>query len=403
MLDYARQRTAAEGVTNVTFLQADAQIHPFEPAPSTSPSAAPGRCSSATARRLHQHRTTLAPRGRLAMVTWQVARPTSGSARSPAPSPRAGTADPAARCAGTVLAVGPGPCARSCPPAPVHRHRLDAVEARCGSADTPRTPTGSCSVSWAGCSKASTRPAGTSAIDDLRATIAAHATPEGVVFGPRPGSSAPHDDDHRRRGRPGQLQRGRHRSRRDALIAALDEQAPSRRSSACVPPRSRCSTSSGTVASSTSVAAPETSPGRRRARRPGRTRRGHRRERHDAGRGARRDRRTTVPARVPLRRHQPARLRRRRVRCRVFASASSSTSAAGAGHGRAACASPDPGPRRRHRHRLGMHAVHGADPDLTEACSTPGGTTPPTGCPVAGCRRCSPTPVFEIRPSSRRP
>lgn len=31
MLDYARRRAIAEGVTNVTFEQADAQIHPFEP------------------------------------------------------------------------------------------------------------------------------------------------------------------------------------------------------------------------------------------------------------------------------------------------------------------------------------------------------------------------------------
>ena len=31
MLDYARHRAAEEGVTNVTFAQADAQIHPFEP------------------------------------------------------------------------------------------------------------------------------------------------------------------------------------------------------------------------------------------------------------------------------------------------------------------------------------------------------------------------------------
>ncbi len=31
MLDYARRRAAEEGITNVTFEQADAQIHPFEP------------------------------------------------------------------------------------------------------------------------------------------------------------------------------------------------------------------------------------------------------------------------------------------------------------------------------------------------------------------------------------
>jgi SAM-dependent methyltransferase len=31
MLDYARRRAAEEGVTNVTFAQSDAQIHPFEP------------------------------------------------------------------------------------------------------------------------------------------------------------------------------------------------------------------------------------------------------------------------------------------------------------------------------------------------------------------------------------
>jgi SAM-dependent methyltransferase len=31
MVDYARRRAAAEGLANVSFLQADAQIHPFEP------------------------------------------------------------------------------------------------------------------------------------------------------------------------------------------------------------------------------------------------------------------------------------------------------------------------------------------------------------------------------------
>ena len=32
MLDHARRVAEAEGLTNVSFLQADAQIHPFEPA-----------------------------------------------------------------------------------------------------------------------------------------------------------------------------------------------------------------------------------------------------------------------------------------------------------------------------------------------------------------------------------
>ena len=51
MLDHARRRAAEEGLANATFAQADAQVHAFEPASSTWPSAAPRRCSSATTSR----------------------------------------------------------------------------------------------------------------------------------------------------------------------------------------------------------------------------------------------------------------------------------------------------------------------------------------------------------------
>ena len=38
MLELARERTAADGLENVTFVQADAQVHPVRPGPrSTSP------------------------------------------------------------------------------------------------------------------------------------------------------------------------------------------------------------------------------------------------------------------------------------------------------------------------------------------------------------------------------
>jgi SAM-dependent methyltransferase len=72
MLDYARRRAAEEGVTNLTFAQADAQIHPFEPG------AYDVAISRTAAMFFGDHvaafsniRRALRSGGRLVLVTWQ--------------------------------------------------------------------------------------------------------------------------------------------------------------------------------------------------------------------------------------------------------------------------------------------------------------------------------------------
>jgi SAM-dependent methyltransferase len=72
MLDYARRVAESEGLTNCTFLQADAQIHPFEPA---SFDVAICRTSAMFfadhVAALSNIGGALRPGGRLAMLTWQ--------------------------------------------------------------------------------------------------------------------------------------------------------------------------------------------------------------------------------------------------------------------------------------------------------------------------------------------
>ena len=72
MLDYARQRATDEGVNNVTFAQADAQIHPFDAGSydvAISRSAAMFFGDHVAAFR--NIGTALRPGGRLVLVTWQ--------------------------------------------------------------------------------------------------------------------------------------------------------------------------------------------------------------------------------------------------------------------------------------------------------------------------------------------
>lgn len=72
MLDHARRTAAAEGLGNVSFLQADAQIHPFEP---DSFDVAICRTSAMffadPTAALANIGGALAPAGRLVMLTWQ--------------------------------------------------------------------------------------------------------------------------------------------------------------------------------------------------------------------------------------------------------------------------------------------------------------------------------------------
>lgn len=72
MLDYARRAAEAEGLTNVSFLHADAQIHPFDPA---SFDVAICRTSAMffadQVAALANIRRALHPGGRLVLLTWQ--------------------------------------------------------------------------------------------------------------------------------------------------------------------------------------------------------------------------------------------------------------------------------------------------------------------------------------------
>lgn len=72
MLEVARQRAAAEGLANVRFEQADAQIHPFEP---EAFDVAIGRTSAMffgdRVAALTNIRRSLRPGGRLVLLTWQ--------------------------------------------------------------------------------------------------------------------------------------------------------------------------------------------------------------------------------------------------------------------------------------------------------------------------------------------
>jgi ubiquinone/menaquinone biosynthesis C-methylase UbiE len=72
MLDFARRRASDEGVTNATFVQADAQIHPFDPAGhdvAISRSAAMFFGDHVAA--FTNIGRALRPSGRLAIMTWQ--------------------------------------------------------------------------------------------------------------------------------------------------------------------------------------------------------------------------------------------------------------------------------------------------------------------------------------------
>jgi SAM-dependent methyltransferase len=72
MLDDARRRSAEEGLTNVEFLQADAQVYPFEPASfdvAISVFGAMFFCDPEEA--LTNVRRSLRPGGRIAFLSWQ--------------------------------------------------------------------------------------------------------------------------------------------------------------------------------------------------------------------------------------------------------------------------------------------------------------------------------------------
>lgn len=183
MLDHARRRAAEEGVTNATFAEGDAQIHPFDP----------GRYDIAISRTaamfFGDHVAAFAnigralrPGGRLVLVTWQplagnewireISGALAGGRDLPAPPPDA------------------GPFALSDP------DRVRALLARAGLLDVEVE--GASARMWFGRDAADAHrfvlglmdwmlegldDGGLArATDALHATMAAHDTPDGVLF-----------------------------------------------------------------------------------------------------------------------------------------------------------------------------------------------------------------------------
>ena len=184
MLDYARRRAAEERVSNVTFAQADAQIHPFEQ----------GRYDVAISRTaamfFGDHVAAFAnigralrSGGRLVLVTWQ---PLAGNEwmRAIAAALAAGRDLP------TPPPDGPGPFSLSNP------DRVRALLTGAGFADVELD--GTTAGMWFGNDADDAHrlvlglmgwmlegldEAGRArAIDALHATMAAHETPDGVLF-----------------------------------------------------------------------------------------------------------------------------------------------------------------------------------------------------------------------------
>ena len=396
----------------MTFEQADAQIHPFD-AGRLRRRHQPHRrhVLRRPRRRVHQHRPCPAPGGRLRARDLAAAgrqrvdprdlrragrRP--GRVRAPPPD-----APARSRC------PTPTGCARSCSPARVRRHRARRRPTRGHVVRhrRRRRPPVRARPRWAGCSKASTTPAARRALD-APATPRWPPTrrPTACSSGRRPGSSGPPGRDRvAERPRSGSFSASTPTRTRRRSIAALDEQAS-------IPAIQRLR------AAATELLG---------------LRLGHRVVDVGCGTGdvaralaglvgadgpvvgidpsATMLDRSPTPASAPPRFRSSsalgdiidARPRRRHVRRCTCASASSSTSTRPTRPWPSSCASPDPaGGIVVIDTDWGMHAIHGADPDLTARIVDPGATTPPTGCRGGSFRRCSPTPACHNRSSSPR-
>jgi SAM-dependent methyltransferase len=185
MVHVARRRSAAEGVTNASFLQADAQIHPF----------VAGRFDAAISRTgamffgdppaaFANIGRALAPGGRLVMVAWQGLaanewiREISGAmaAGRDRPAPPHDAPGPFAlsdpdRVRGLLSSVGF---------TAIELTPLDAgMWFGTGVDDAHRFVVGLVGWMLEGLDERGRQRA----LDDLRATLAAHATPDGVVLG----------------------------------------------------------------------------------------------------------------------------------------------------------------------------------------------------------------------------
>jgi SAM-dependent methyltransferase len=185
MLDYARQRAAHDGLTNAVFRQADAQIHPFDTQAFDLAISRTGAMFFADPVAAFANiGRALVPGGRLVLVAWQplaanewireIAGALAAGRDRPAPPPNA-----------------PGPFSLADP----QRVRvvlssagytgvdLGAVEAAmwfgADAADAQQFIVGLVGWMLEGLDEAGRRRA----LDDLRATVDAHLTSDGVVFG----------------------------------------------------------------------------------------------------------------------------------------------------------------------------------------------------------------------------
>jgi SAM-dependent methyltransferase len=184
MLEVARQRAQAEGLAHVRYLQADAQVHPFEQAFDVAIAQTSAMFFGDRVAGLANVGRALRPGGRVVLLTWQPPaanewfREITGALAAgrdlPTPPPDAPSpfslADPDV-IDGVLTAAGFRDTAIEEVAAPMwFGHDTD---------DAHRMVSGLMGWMLDGLDEA----ARTRALEDLRATIAAHETPEGVLFG----------------------------------------------------------------------------------------------------------------------------------------------------------------------------------------------------------------------------
>jgi SAM-dependent methyltransferase len=184
MLDYARQRAAAEGLENASFLQADAQIHDFAPAAfDVAVSRTGAMFFGDPVAAFTNIAGAVAPGGRLVLLAWQglaanewireISIALAAGRDRPAPPvdlPGPFSLSDPSRVRSLLTASGFADVA------------LEAVEAPmwfgADADDAQRFAVGLLDWMLEGLDEAGRARA----LDDLRTTLAAHATPGGVMF-----------------------------------------------------------------------------------------------------------------------------------------------------------------------------------------------------------------------------
>jgi SAM-dependent methyltransferase len=185
MLDVARRRAAAEGLANVTFEQVDAQVHQFAPA---SCDVAIGATSAMffgdRVAALANVGHALRPGGRVVLLTWQpphrnewireLTTALAAGRELPSPPPDA---------PGPFTLADPDVIHAVLTDAGYHRVEVEGMAAPMwfghATEDAFRLVAGLLGWMLEGLDP----PGRARAMDDLRATIAAHETPEGVLYG----------------------------------------------------------------------------------------------------------------------------------------------------------------------------------------------------------------------------